>query len=73
MSTIKPRINITVEPALKKVILAAADKDKMPIASKAHDLLCLGLEIEEDITLAKLANKRQVKGTKFIPHSKAWK
>lgn len=73
MSTIKPRINITVEPSVKKAILAAADRDKMPIASKAHDLLCLGLEIEEDIALAKLADKRSVKGTRFIPHSKVWK
>ena len=72
MATTKQRINITVEPDMGEALLASARQDKVPVASKAHDLLRLALEIEEDLAWAKLVNHRlKMKGT-IVSHKKTW-
>ena len=50
-----------------------AKRDRVPLATKAAQLLRNALELEEDIVLAKIVNERFLKGGKFIPHELAWK
>jgi len=44
----------------------------MPIATKATELLMIGLELEEDIALASIADARAADKSKFISHDQAW-
>ena len=73
MSTTKKRINITTDSDIESALLKAAKRDHMPLAAKAADLLRLGLEIEEDLAFAKLADFRMSQKAKYISHDKAWK
>jgi len=72
MATTKPRINITTEPDVERALRSAAKRDSMPIATKATELLMIGLELEEDIALASIADARAADKSKFISHDQAW-
>lgn len=73
MATTKARINITAEPEIEQALRLAARREGIPVATKAAELLAIGLELEEDIALAALAEER-VKTPKkeFIPYAKIW-
>jgi hypothetical protein len=73
MPTTKHRINITTTPASLIALRRAAQRDRMPIASKAAELIELALELEEDIALGALADLRMRKRKRFISHETAWK
>jgi len=72
MATAKQRINITANHNVEKMIKQLAKRDNMPVSAKALDLLCLALELEEDIVWANMADKRSDKGP-YIEHEKFWK
>ena len=65
-------MNITLLPEMEIAIKQLAQRDKVSRAGKAAELLRAALEIEEDRVLDELAKKRDVRGTKFLPHKKAW-
>jgi len=73
MPTLKQRINITTDRETRSVLVRIAKRDRVPLATKAAQLLRNALELEEDIVLAKIVNERFLKGGKFIPHELAWK
>lgn len=73
MSTTKRRLNISLEPDIDQALTSLAKRDKLPQATKASHLLRLALEIEEDLILGSIAQKRDRKDTKFISHLEAWK
>jgi len=73
MSTIKKRINITADIDVESALLRAAKRDKVPVASKAADLLRLALEIEEDSYFATLASRRLGEKVKYLSHEKVWR
>jgi antitoxin component of RelBE/YafQ-DinJ toxin-antitoxin module len=73
MLTIKQRLNITTDRATRSILARIAKRDRVPLATKAAQLLRNALELEEDIALAKIANERFLKKGKFIPHELAWK
>ncbi|MDP2676204.1 MAG: hypothetical protein Q8O83_00770 [bacterium] len=73
MPTAKTRLNITLSPDMETAIRRLAERDKVPQASKAAELLRAALEIEEDLAWDKLAQKRDKRGAKFTSHKKAWK
>lgn len=73
MPTTKPRINITVSDETKRILTRLAQRDNMPEATKAARLIELALELEEDIVLNQIAEKRDVKRARFVSHAKAWK
>ncbi len=52
---------------------AAAKRDRVPVATKAAELLRLALEIEEDLALGAIAMQRLAQKGKPIPHHLAWK
>jgi len=72
MPTTKTRINITADPATERALTLAAKRDRVPVATKAVQLLQLALEIEEDQIWAELALER-LKHGKFISHEEAWR
>lgn len=73
MATEKPRINITTEPATHKAVTAAAKRAGVPVATKAAELLEIGLSLEEDLYFNELVMQRLRKKGKFVSHEDAWK
>jgi len=72
MSTTKYRVNLSVSPGLKQSLQKLAKRDHTSVATKTVDLVRTALEIEEDITLLMLAEKREKKKGKYIAHDAAW-
>ena len=72
MATEKPRINITTEAATHKALVAAAKREGVPLATKAAELLEVGLALEEDLLLAAVAQKRARGKVNYVPHDDAW-
>ncbi len=72
MSTTKYRVNLSVSPGLKQALQKLAKRDHTSVATKTVDLVRSALEIEEDAMLIKLAEERETKGGKFVPHHAAW-
>lgn len=73
MATIKPRINITLSRENKEFLSVLAERDQVPTATKAAELLRTALELEEDIVLDELSSKRDTNKATFVSHEEAWK
>jgi len=73
MATTKRRINISVDKETRDFLISVAKRYKVPVATKAAELLRLALEIEEDMALAAAVEPRLKNRGKGIPHSLAWK
>lgn len=73
MTTLKQRINITADRHVENALRLAARRDRVPLASKAAELLELALNLEEDLALAQLADRRLNRKVKFISHELAWR
>ena len=72
MPTTKTRLNITLSPEIEKAVKELATRDKISKAGKVAELLRSALETEEDRVWEELAEKRDARGAKFIPHKRAW-
>ena len=72
MATTKQRINITTDSDVEKALRSAAKRDGIPVATKATELLALGLELEEDFALTSIAISRTISNKKLISHDEAW-
>ncbi|MEK7583765.1 MAG: hypothetical protein AAB490_00840 [Patescibacteria group bacterium] len=72
MATTKRRINISLPDSVDAALTLLAERDNVPEATKATDLLQLGLEIEEDQVWDAIAAKRDTKKARFVAHTKAW-
>ncbi|TAL20705.1 hypothetical protein EPN90_00080 [Patescibacteria group bacterium] len=72
MSTTKYRVNLSVSTDLKRALQKLAKRDHTSVATKAVDLVRTALEIEEDAILLKLAEERETKKGKYVPHDAAW-
>jgi len=73
MPTLKKRVNITLSEEFEKILNLLAERDGVPVATKAVDLIKIAVEIDEADILNVIAEKRDVKGAKFLSHEKAWK
>ena len=73
MPTTKKRINISISKDLDKALSIVAKRDNVPEATKAAELLRLGLEIDEDIILERIANERYRTAKKFLSHKEVWR
>ena len=69
----KKRINITADADVEAALISSAKRDRMPVTSKAAELLRLALELEEDVALTSLAEKRLSQKARFLPHEKVWR
>ena len=72
MATSKKRINISLPKDIEIVLEELADRDNVPMATKAIELIKAAIEIDEDEIWAKLAEERDTKDAKFISHKEAW-
>lgn len=72
MPTTKYRVNLSVSPHLKQALHKLAKRDHTSVASKTIDLVRTALEIEEDAMLLGLAEGRETKKSKYVPHHAAW-
>ena len=69
----KKRINITADADVEAALVSSARRDRMPVTTKAAELLRLALELEEDIALTSVAEKRLSQKARLIPHEKVWR
>ena len=72
MPTQKRRLNISLPQDIDRALVTIAQRDNVPQATKAIELLEHALEIEEDVIWDSIAKKRDTKKTKFLSHSNAW-
>jgi hypothetical protein len=69
-----PRINVVLERPLYTAIEKLSARDGVSLSLKVRDLVKEALEIEEDITLSTLAEKRErtFSKTKALRHDEVW-
>lgn len=72
MPTTKKRINISLPSDVEIALERLADRDSVPQATKAIYLIKMAIDIDEDDVLNKIAEERDVRGSKFVSHKKAW-
>jgi hypothetical protein len=72
MPTDKRRINISLPDGVDTVLTKVAMRDRMPVASKALQLLEIALATEEDIAWDHIARARDKKDASFVSHHNAW-
>ena len=72
MATTKARINITADANIETALKIVAKRDGVPVATKAAELIAIGLELEEDLALATIADARAKTAGRPIPHDQFW-
>lgn len=72
MPTLKKRLNMSLPEDIEKALFMLAQRDDVPQATKALYLIRVALEMEEDDLWNAIAEKRDVKGAKFLSHDQAW-
>ena len=74
MPTKNPRINVVLEKPLYRNVERIARKDGVSLSLKVRDLVKEALEMEEDIALATIAEKREKTLTrkKTLSHDEVW-
>ena len=73
MPTQNPRINITVDASIAKLLSTLADQEHTSVSNITKELVLEALERREDMALSAIANIRDTKHAKRIKHSDAWK
>ena len=72
MTTTKKRVNVSLSATLESILAKLAKRDQVPQATKAAELIRIGVEIEEDELFDIIASERDKKSVKFVSHKKAW-
>ena len=72
MPTSKKRINVSLPQKLYVFLCDIAQRDEVPTATKAAELIEQAMEIEEDKYLSRIAEERDTPDAKFISHEKFW-
>jgi len=74
MPTKNPRINVVLEKPLYNNVERLAERDGVSLSLKVRDLVKEALEIEEDISLSKLAETREKSFNRknSLKHDEAW-
>lgn len=72
MKTKNQRIQVTFEKATAGCIANLAKQHNTSIASVVRELALEALELREDYSLSKLAQKLDTKGVKTYGHDTAW-
>ena len=72
MTTTKKRVNVSLAAPLESILAKLAKRDQVPKATKAAELIRIGVEIEEDEYLDIIASERDKEKVKFVSNKKAW-
>jgi len=69
-----PRINVVLEKPLYNTIARIATREGVSLSLKVRDLVREALEIEEDVALAAVAEKREktFSKSKALKHHEVW-
>ncbi len=69
-----PRINVVLDPRLFKNVQFLAEKDGVSLSTKVRDLLKDAMEIQEDIYLANIAERREntLDVNEILTHEDTW-
>lgn len=69
-----PRVNVVLEPPLYETVKRLARRDRISVSSKVRALVSRALEVEEDIALASLADRRErtFRRGKVLSHEQVW-
>jgi hypothetical protein len=75
MPTNNPRINVVLEKPVYDSIERLAKKDGVSMSMKVRDLVKVSLDIEEDVALSAIAEKREktYRRGKALSHDDVWK
>jgi predicted DNA-binding protein len=73
MTTLKKRIQVTLNSETEKIMSAISKRDKTPIGTKAAELIEIALEIEEDAYWSKMAEERLAQTKTFYTHEQMLK
>lgn len=70
-----PRINVVLEQPLYREVQFLAKNDGVSMSTKVRDLLKEVIETQEDIYLARIADRRLESGNVsiWLSHEKTWK
>ena len=72
MSTIKSHLSIRLPDDTVETLLGFAKRDKISLSAEAVRLMVLGMEIEEDEAMDKIAGSRDREDAVFHPHAEAY-
>jgi predicted DNA-binding protein len=74
MPTKNPRVNVVLETPLYNSVEHLAKRDGVSLSLKVRDLIREALEMEEDVALAVVAEKRErtFSKTKSLKHHEVW-
>jgi hypothetical protein len=74
MPTKNPRINVVLDKPLYKNIQFLAKKDGVSLSTKLRDLIKDALDIQEDMYLARVAEKREksFEESVALTHEQVW-
>ena len=74
MPTKNPRINVVLDKPLYQNIRFLAKKDGVSLSTKLRDLIREAIDIQEDIHLARVAEKREksFKESMALTHEQVW-
>ena len=69
-----PRVNVVLERPLYRTVERIAKRDGVSLSLKVRDLVREALEIEEDISLSRLAEAREkkFKRSTALKHDEVW-
>jgi hypothetical protein len=74
MPTKNPRINVVLDKPLYKNVQFLAKKEGVSLSTKLRDLIRDALEIQEDLQLTRMAEKREKSfdESKALTHEQVW-
>jgi len=74
MPTKNPRVNVVLETPLYNSVEHLAKRDGVSLSLKVRDLIREALEMEEDVVLSALAEKRErtFSKAKSLKHDEVW-
>lgn len=65
-------MNVSLPRDVERGVIALARHDQVPHATKAAELIGIGLEIEEDAALAAIAESRDTNNVRWLTHEEVW-
>jgi plasmid stability protein len=73
MPSSNPRLNVVLDRELQKDLRLVAKRRGKSLSAVAADLLRDALERDEDMMLARLADKREKSVKRWLSHEDVWK
>lgn len=73
MTTLNPRINVTIPQEIANFLEKKAEKNNTSMSKVALELIMDAMERDEDIYYSRIADEREKTTQKWYSHEEAWK